>query len=415
MTPRIQRAQLLYDQSRYDQAISELRQELTFDPQNAYTHALLALSLCQLKQYGDALLEARQAVHLAPDFPFAHYVTAFVLYRQNKYRDADTALQQAIHFDPYDADFFALRGQIALEQSRWRDALMAAETGLAIESEHMACTNLRATALVKLGQRDAAAVVLESALARDPENAWTHTNRGWAYLNQGDHKRALEHFREALRLEPDNSYARQGIVEALKARNVLYRQLLRYFLWMSRLNKRTQWMLLVGGYIGSNLLRDLSHQNPDLAPSLLPIRIAYFIFVFLIWTAEPLFNLLLRLDPFGRLVLTREQVTASNWIGACLFGALSALSFWLRTQSDTALVAMIVSGLMMIPIAATFGRKPEGIRTFLTAYTLGLGIIGSLSVFGAPLLGSGVADSLFGIFLLGVAAFTWISNLLPHR
>ena len=34
-----------------------------------------------------------------------------------------------------------------------------------------------------------------------------------------------------------------------------------------------------------------------LAPWLLPLRVLYVAFVVLTWTAEPLFNLLLRLDP----------------------------------------------------------------------------------------------------------------------
>ncbi len=65
-------------------------------------------------------------------------------------------------------------------------------------------------------------------------------------MHQGDHKQALEHFREALRLKPDMEWARNGMVEALKARYFLYRLMLRYYLWMSRFTRRGQWGMIIG-------------------------------------------------------------------------------------------------------------------------------------------------------------------------
>ena len=89
-------------------------------------------------------------------------------------------------------------------------------------------------ALVQLGRKDEAQQTLGSALANDPENALTHANQGWALLHRGDHAKALEHFREALRIDPELDWARAGIVEALKARHLIYRVMLRFFLWMGR-------------------------------------------------------------------------------------------------------------------------------------------------------------------------------------
>ena len=60
-------------------------------------------------------------------------------------------------------------------------------------------------------------------------------------LHQAQPKAALEHFREALRLDPNLQYAQAGIVEALKARNPIYRWMLGYFLWMGRLSDRAKW------------------------------------------------------------------------------------------------------------------------------------------------------------------------------
>jgi len=44
------------------------------------------------------------------------------------------------------------------------------------------------------------------------------------------------------------------MVEALKARNVIYRVMLRYFLWMARLSAKAQWAVVIGMYVGTRLL-----------------------------------------------------------------------------------------------------------------------------------------------------------------
>ena len=106
--------------------------------------------------------------------------------------------------------------------------------------------NLRAMALVNLGRKREAAEAMRGTLAKDPQNAFSHANQGWTLLHQGDHAQGLEHFREALRIDPELDWAAAGTVEALKARHLLYRLMLRYFLWMSRLGGRARWGVILG-------------------------------------------------------------------------------------------------------------------------------------------------------------------------
>lgn len=318
MSPHLQRGQLLLEQSRPEQAIAEFRQHLIGEPNDAAAHGLLALSLVELKEYREATDEAQSAVHLAPDLPFSHYVLARVLEARNRLSEAEAAIREAIELDPYDPDYFALLSSIRFQKHRWADALAAAEEGLAIDPEHVGCTNLRAMALTKQGRREQAGATIDAALARDPESAITHANQGWTLLERGEPKRAMEHFREALRLEPDLEWARVGIVEAMKARNIIYRWLLGYFLWMMKLPPRTQFAVIIGGYFGYRILNRVAANNPDLSPWIMPLLIAYIVFALATWLGDSLFNLLLRLDRFGRLALSREQIVASNWIGVCV-------------------------------------------------------------------------------------------------
>src|SRR5438876_7808655 len=127
--------------------------------------------------------------------------------------------------------------------------------------------------MVKLGRKAEAGTTIDAALARNPDSAVTHANQGWTLLEKGEPKKALEHFREALRLDPENEWARHGIVEALKARNVIYGLMLRHFLWMSKLSPAAQWGVILGGYFLNRMLGTAAKTSPDLAPWLLPIRI----------------------------------------------------------------------------------------------------------------------------------------------
>ena len=120
--------------------------------------------------------------------------------------------------------------------------------------------------MVKLGRRGEAGAASTRQLSRDPEDAYSHANQGWTLLHRGDPRKALEHFRESLRLDPDLEWARAGIVEALKARYVVYRWVLMYFLFMARFSERAQWIILLGGYLGYRMLINVAKSHPPLAP-----------------------------------------------------------------------------------------------------------------------------------------------------
>jgi tetratricopeptide (TPR) repeat protein len=376
MSHHFDRALVLLEQSRHELAEKEIRLELAEEPNHARAHALLALCLAKREQFTDATEEARQAIALAPDDPYPHYVLASVLHDRHRLDDAVGAIEEAIRLDPQEADYWSLLAGIRIEQRRWRPALEAAEKGLELDAEHVGCNNLRALALVKLGRKAEAGATIDASLARDPENAVTHANMGWTCLHAGDSKKALEHFRTALRIDPESEWARSGIVEALKARNFIYAWMLCYFLWMGKLSGRAQWLIIIGGFLGYRVLRSMAAANPDLAPWLWPIIVLYIAFALLTWLADPLFNLLLRLNRFGKLALSRDQIVASNWIGGVLFIAILSLVAWLITGEFEAMMSAFVFGALAIPLAGTFACQRGWPRTAMGFYTATLAAVG---------------------------------------
>jgi tetratricopeptide (TPR) repeat protein len=414
----LQRGSLLYQQGRHAAAEAEFRLAAAADPDAPEPHAMLALALLEQERWDDAADEARNAIGLAPDWGYAHYVLGKVLLERHLPEEARAAVEEAISLDPTDADAHVLLAAIHFDESRFADALQSAQEALAHDPEHAGGNNLRAMALVKLGRRAEAGATIDATLARDPGNAVTHANQGWTLLESGDRERALEHFREALRLEPDNEWARDGILTALKSKRWLYALVLKYFFLMSRLPPKTQGYVILGGWMGNRALSALSDQNPTLAPFVLPLQVLYVFFVFLTWTADPLANLLLRLDPFGRLVLTDDQVRASGWVGGLLAGAIGAAVAALATGTDDLFWLAMVCAFMLIPVAAVF-KCPEGpVRRKMALYAGVMGAAGLVSsalAFSAAEVGSSinelrtVAFVAFFVMLLGSG---WFANWL---
>ena len=296
---------------------------------------------------------------------------------------------------------------------RWAEALAAADRGLALDPENATCMNLRAMALVQLGRKEEAAIALGSALADDPENAVTHANQGWALLHRGDHLKALEHFREALRLDPDLEWARAGIVEALKARYLIYRLMLAYFLWMGRQSAKAQWVVILGFIFGRKILTDLKESAPWLSPFINPILFLSFAFLLMTWISSPLFNLALRFNRFGRLALSRDQRVESNWVGASFALAVVSFAIYVATGDEMAMLSMGYFGLLLLPIVMTFHQRRGRPRLLAGAYTAALALAGGAALvmlareIDGPLLGLGPVE-LVRVFALGTMFSTWI-------
>jgi tetratricopeptide (TPR) repeat protein len=407
----IERATLLLEQSRYEMAERELRQALAASPSEASAHALLGLCLNYQLRYQEATEAAETAISLAPDLPFSHYILGYILCDRHNFPASEISVQEAIRLNPYQGCYFALLARCKYSQKLWQDALDAAIQGLAIEPENVECLNYQALSLSQLGRGNEAIAVAQDALAMSPQDATSYASSGWIMLSHGKcPNKALEYFREALRLNPTLEWARQGIVEAMKAKNPIYRLMLHYFLWSSRLNHPTRWVFTVGLYFAVRLLIIGLHQG-GLNQLVLVVAIVYLLFVILTWIADPLFTLLLRFDKFGRLALSETEIQQSNWWGVCFGIAIASLGIWLFTSHISALIGLIVFGLLLIPTAATFHCEQGWTRKTMKIYTITIATLGCASVI-LSLISKTLWVIPIAFFLLGSVASSWVATLL---
>jgi tetratricopeptide (TPR) repeat protein len=408
MSVHLARAQLLLQQSRPADAERELRLGLAHEPRSPELLALLALSLVELDRPADAVAAANDAVGLAPDIAYFHYIRGVVMHRLERHAEALLAARETVRLDPSNEDGFALLAAVHLSLREWSQALEAAENALALNPEHVHSANLRSVALVNLGRKAEAAETMDFALKRAPEDGYSHANQGWNYLHRNDPVKAQEHFREALRLEPDLEHARQGMLEALKARNPVYRGMLAYFLWMGRQGPKLQWAFVIGSLF---LLRSVV-AAAEKFPALWVAVVAFYLFIYLSWTAVPMFNLLLRFHPFGRFVLSADERKGSYWFGGFLLAALAMLVAEL-TIHGAFLIPFIVLAILSVCVAATFQRTGRN-RMILALATGGLGAAAAGGI-ALLLLNNELGLVLFKVFSYGFLAFQFLASALQRK
>jgi len=339
MSIHAERTHILLGQGRFKEAKEEIHKHLQLAPEDGGAHAFLAVCDLNLDLHKEATAAAERAIALSPDLAFAHFVLAQTLLHRNHLAEAEQAIGEAIRIEPNEASNFALLSAIQMSRQQFREALAAADAGLALDPTDSRCLNQRANALVMLGRKGEAAATMAGALANSPDDSMTHANQGFALLHANDPRKAIEHFREALRLDPENEYAKAGIVESLKARNLVYRLLLQYFFWVSKLPQSAQWGLLAAMLFGPGLLRRWGEKSP-LTEMWVELFIgAYLVFAALTWLGSAAFNLMLRFDKDGRHALNADQIRGANLLAVYL------------VMPCLMLIGLLVTGVSLYPWA----------------------------------------------------------------
>ncbi len=411
----VTRAIHLIDASRYDLAETELRKALAQDPEDFYAHAYMGFCQYHLDNHDQALMSAQKAITLLPDHPFGHYVSGLIKLHLDNYKEAKSSFQEAIRLNPSEAEFHGILGRLYLETEQYASGLEHANKGLALDPQNMTCKNCRAGALTRLGRMDEAQRTIEGALKDDPENDHTFANLGWTCLHQGQHKKALEHFKEALRLNPDNEMARNGMINALKAKFLIYKLLLMFYLWMSRLNPKVRTGIIVGAVVLMRVLRTATRQVPDLKPFIAPVIFLYLGFVYLTWTGNHFFNTMLRFNKFGRCVLNARERRASNCYACLILAGIISLVTAVVLEQQPLLYLGGYFFLMTIPFCHLFDKSKDKLNHTILLFCIGLTALGIVGIALSVLGRQGAAGGFGGLFFLVFIIFMWTGALSGNK
>jgi hypothetical protein len=214
------------------------------------------------------------------------------------------------------------------------------------------------------------------------------------------------------------------MVEALKSSIFLYRWLLMFFLWMGRLSGQARWGVIIGAWVGYQVLRGIARNNPEAGKFVWPILVAYIVFCVMTWMAAPLLNLVLRVHRYGRHILSRDQTLAANWIGVLLAVAgLALVGYYLVDIKPLGELAL-VAGLLVPSVGGIFVCERGWPRNVMIAASLalaGLGL-GAVGIALQEFFRSGRAGysmppgggAMLGLFIIGTIGSILAVNALAH-
>ncbi len=403
----IERAQILLEQSKFQEAGKILQTALQQDPNSYYAMALLAQVRLQEERLKEAERLINDAISLAPDISGLHYMKGRILIDASRYDEAEQSLNQAINLDPEDPDAYAILSSLRIHQKKFQEALDYADQALEHDPSNLHALNMRSKALLKLNRKEDSLETIKEALQENPNNAFTHANFGWNLLEKGDHKESLTHFREALRLDPNNQYAQSGMVEALSAKYPIYRLFLKYSFWMGNMSSQYQWAFIIGFYFLVKFLGRISASNPSLSPFLTPLVIILALVAFSTWVIKPITNLFLRFNVYGRHLLKKEEKMSSNFVAICLAIFLAGIVSYFVQGQDRWIALAIFGFTMMVPCSVMFrNSKPKKI---LLLATVALALIGAYTLFLLFTNDPG-ASFLVSVYLFGFIGFQWGAN-----
>lgn len=327
---RYERAQLLAEQGRYDLAMAEAAAYLAEHPNSSQSHTLLSFCHSQKSEHKQAVDQAQQALGLAPDNDFCHFALARAHYYASNLKDAEAAIATALKLDPNDPDYHAQAAMVFHEQRKFEKALNSSQAGLRLDPNNSTCRNMQVITLLETNGIAEAEKIVERALQLTPDSAFAHTAQGWVALHHGNDAIAREAFREALRIKPDSQWARQGMMEALKAKNLFYRWVLRYDLWLKGLGGK-QRLVLIGILL-----------------FIPPLRGLYLLLLIPGIAVKAIASLMLRFDPYGKLLLDHNdsQERVPLWIVGLVWMLAAALGAYFKLISI--LIVVTVLGIIYL-------------------------------------------------------------------
>jgi protein O-GlcNAc transferase len=182
-----QRAVILHEQNRLDEAKGLYRAILKEDPADIGSLHNLGILHIQQGKYHDAVELAREILRHQPNLALAHYSLGVALRKLGRLKEAEACCREALRLAP----------------------------------ENAAAFNALGDTLTALGQYAEAERCCRDALRLNPDYAEAHNNLGHVFTFLGRLEEAEIRFREALRLKPGNPIAYNNLGAVLIRRGKL--------------------------------------------------------------------------------------------------------------------------------------------------------------------------------------------------
>jgi tetratricopeptide (TPR) repeat protein len=193
---------ILCNQHKINEAITEYRKAIELDPLYANPHNGLGLTLSDQGATEKAIAEYRKAIELDPLYANPHNNLGNVLSAQGKTEEAITEYRKAIELDPLYANPHNNLGNVLTAQGKTEEAITAYRKAIELDPLYANAHNALGNILSDHGKIEDAIAEYRKAIELDPLYAHAHHNLGNALSEQNKAGEAIAEYRKAIELDP---------------------------------------------------------------------------------------------------------------------------------------------------------------------------------------------------------------------
>ncbi len=401
-TTLLQRAGLLIQHRRFDEASAVLMQSLSQSPDNPLALRLLGICRFSREDAAGALTVFQQAIAADPEDADLRIWQARAQMELKQLDAAHRSLDEAQGMEPEMAEVYAARAMAFYHQTKWADAEQAARQALELDADELTAQNVLSHALMMQGKQAESEAQIHQRFVRDPENEHTHVAAGFAALRRGDHEGAARHFSEALRLNPASEAARDGLLTSFRARSVIYRSFLSFSFRVAKLQEKYRQWLFLGAFVVYKLVvTALKPVSPGLATLVI---VLYATFVLWSYVAQGIGTLLILRDRTARQALRPREKWEGILVGG---GALTGLAIILLGLVLPLPAGLFPLGLglaaMSIPWSLCLGNRDRSGQILYGAFAA-IASVGVLMIAAAFVIPAAKALGGLGLLTVSLAA-----------
>lgn len=238
----------IYEAGHWERLIEVASESLAVDPDDTYTHRLIAWAYLHTDRPAEANKHVSFVVGASPNDRDAHYLAGIYYLRTGRYSSAEIHTKTLLRLAPEWAPTHYLAAKVAWGFGDRRKAGEHNRLALQLDPDLVSAHHLQVwmDGLQKVGLSHVWPRIrnLEALLSRDPTNAWLFATLGKIYLKELDRPSEAERvFRQALTLDPHDKDPQALLLESIHIRSLLYRtfslpaRILRWDLFRASVNR----------------------------------------------------------------------------------------------------------------------------------------------------------------------------------
>jgi len=190
-------------QGKFDQAIQEYNQALTFEPDFVMTHFNMAILYQKEDRTDQAAEKYRQVIELFPRAALAYNNLGLIYEERGNLIEAEELYLKAFQNHPLLPDPLYNLGNVYIKEGKYSQAKEKLEACLKLDPAYYKAYNSIGDLYYRLGETDQSIGFFKKALEFQPDYEVAHNNLGTAYIKKGLQQMALSEFKEAIKINPD--------------------------------------------------------------------------------------------------------------------------------------------------------------------------------------------------------------------